>query len=376
MSSVDLFKSWGKPPWEHDFSPKACPLPSHFDIAVIGGGFTGLAAAAWVRRCEPDKTVGIFERFSLGSGGSGRTGGITLAETASGDLPELGNVLEGFKATLADLGVDCDAVWNGVYEIAHGRNCRNAVLEWQDSGPLDVANEVPGGCIDPGLLLGGLARTAENLGTLIFEHAPVDNIHFEQPIRLDLSKGEVCAEQVLFATNACALELSGLNGAQPMLTLALATEPLSDEDLEAIGLKDGKPFYTVDLPYLWGRTLRNNGVVFGCGLVFVKDWRELDGLDIHSGEPARLLDSLEDRVRGLHPVLHDVKISHRWGGPILFPADGCLFFHTHSLSPNVIVLGGYTGQGVTLSVHLGRWAAEALLGKKNLPAWNLASGKG
>lgn len=377
MSFTDFSKSWGEPPWERDFASKPRPLPSYINVAIVGGGFTGLAAAAWLRRCAPEKIVAVFERFRLGCGGSGRTGGIALAETANGDLPGLGNVLEGFKATLADLGVECDAVWNGVYEIAHGRNSRNPVLNWQDSGPLDVANEVPGGSLDAGLLLDGLARTAENLGTLIVEHAPVNGIHFEQPIRLDLPTGEVRAERVLLATNACALEQSGLNQvAQPMLTLALATEPLKPEDLETIGLGGGKSFYTVDLPYLWGRTLRSNGVVFGCGLVYVRDWRELDALDIRSGEPARLLGNLEDRVRGLHPILHDVEISHRWGGPILFPNDGRLFFHAHPLSPNVMVLGGYTGQGVALSVHLGRWAAEALLGRRDLPGWGLASGKG
>jgi len=371
LGSVDPCETWGRPPWEVDLIPKRHPLPRHVDVAVIGGGFTGLAVAAWLRRCAPDKIVAVFERCRLGCGGSGRTGGITLAETANGDLPGLGDVLEGFKTTLDDLEVDCNSVWNGVYEIAHGRKNPNSALQWKDSGPLGVVREVSGGSIDPGRLLGGLARAAERLGALVLEETPVEEIHFEQPIRLEMEENEVLARHLVLATNACALELSGLDGtAQPMLTMAIATEPLTDPDLQAIGLGENKPFYTVDLPYLWGRTLRNNSAIFGCGLVYVKNWRELDRLDVRSGEPARLLASLEDRVRGLHPVLRHVKITHRWGGPILFPNDGRLFFHAHPLSPNAIVLGGYTGQGVALSVHLGRWAAEGLLGQKDLPEWN------
>lgn len=377
MSSVYTHESWGKPPWKHEFTPQGHPLPRQVDVAIVGGGSTGLAAAAWLRHSAPTKVVAVFERYRLGSGASGRTGGIALAETAAGNLPGLGNVLEGFQATLDDLGIQCNAVWNGVYEIAHGRGASDSPLQWEDSGPLSAVNEVPGGTVDPGRLLGGLASAAEHKGALLFEETPVRDIHFDQrPIRLELPEGDVLTEHVLIATNACVLELSALDRvAEPKLTLALATEPLKAEDLAAIGLDSAKPFYTIDLPYLWGRTLQNNGVIFGCGLVDVENWRELDTLDIRSGEGARQLASLESRVRGLHPALHNVEFSHRWGGPILFSNNGQLFFHAHPLNPNAIVAGGYTGQGVTLSIYLGRWAAEAFLGQRKLPAWNVTPGK-
>lgn len=375
LKSLDNDEGWGTAPWGQASIPKTRPIPARVDVAVIGGGFTGLVAAAWLRHCARDKVVAVFERYRLGAGGSGRTGGMALPETANGDLPGLGNVLEGFKTTLDDLGVSCDSVWDGVYEIAHRPGGTNSVLQWQDSGPLRVTNEIPGGSIDPGRLLGGLAGAAENLGVLLFEHVAVTGVQFKNPIRLELSRGEVRADRVLFATNAYALELSELQrAAQPKLTLALATGPMKDADLEAVGLLPGKPFYTIDLPYLWGRIFQDNRVIFGSGLVHVKDWRELDALDVRSGEPAHLLASLESRVRRLHPALGGVEITHRWAGPILFPNDGCLFFHTHPLNANAVVLAGYTGQGVTLSVHLGRWAAEVLLDLKRMPAWNAKSG--
>jgi len=61
--------------------------------------------------------------------------------------------------------------------------------------------------------------------------------------------------------------LSGLRAAAvPKLTFALATAPLSAAQLKGIGLSSRRPFYTVDFPYLWGRLLESNGVIFGSGL--------------------------------------------------------------------------------------------------------------
>jgi gamma-glutamylputrescine oxidase len=83
-----------------------------------------------------------------------------------------------------------------------------------------------------------------------------------------------------------------------------------------------------------------------------------------------LIARLERRVRGLHPALHRVEFTHRWGGPILI-ADGWRpVFARHPRSPRALVLGGYSGHGVALSVYLGRWAAEVMLGRRELPDWN------
>jgi glycine/D-amino acid oxidase-like deaminating enzyme len=166
------------------------------------------------------------------------------------------------------------------------------------------------------------------------------------------------------------LELSGLAGrAEPKFTLALATEPLTPAQLEVIGLGAGKPFYTVDLPYLWGRLLPNGGVIFGAGLVDVENWRELAAIDVDAGRSAELVARLGRRVRELDPALKSVGFAHCWGGPILIAEDWSPVFTRHSQSDRVIVLGAYAGQGVALSVYLGRWAAEAMLGLRQLPNW-------
>lgn len=85
------------------------------DFAVIGGGFTGLAAAAWFRRLAPEKSVVVLERDAVGAGAGGHTGGMALAESAVGDLPGLGDVLKGFGDILQTLQVDCDLTLPGVW---------------------------------------------------------------------------------------------------------------------------------------------------------------------------------------------------------------------------------------------------------------------
>jgi glycine/D-amino acid oxidase-like deaminating enzyme len=269
--------------------------------------------------------------------------------------------------------VDCDLALPGVWELARKGALPSSPISWADSGVLRAVREVPGGSIDPGKLIEGLAKAADRSGALIFERAPVENVAFDKPLRLEVAGKQLRAGHVLFATNAQSLELSGLAGsAQPKFTLAIATEPLPAAQLSELGFASRKPFYTIDFPYLWGRLLSNLGVVFGSGLVHLDDWRELRTLDIASGEPSELFVRLERRVRGLHPVLRSVRITHRWGGPILIGEEWTPVFRVHPRSPRALVLGAYSGHGVALSVYLGRWAAEALLGRRELPAWDEA----
>ena len=364
---------WGSPPWTIDFHAASHALPDEVDFAVVGGGFTGLAAAAWLRRIAPEKSVAVFEADEVGGGASGHTGGMALAETAVGDLPGLGDVLQGFSDILRTLEVDCDLTLPGVWELTRKKTRPSSPISWNDSGNLRVGEEVPGGTIDPGKLVSGLGRAAEKAGALIFEHARVENVSFDAPLRVSLGSKEVRAGHALFGTDAQSLELSGLAAStEPKFTLALATAPLAVEQLAELGLASGKPFYTVDFPYLWGRLLPGGGVIFGSGLVHSNDWRELLALDIATGEPAELLARLERRVHGLHPALRSVEITRRWGGPILIGEDWGPVFRRHPSSPLALVLGGYSGHGVALSVYLGRWAAEALLGQRELPDWDAA----
>ena len=363
---------WGLPPWTIDFHSEQQGLPEEVEFAVVGGGFTGLAATAWLRHLEPNKRVALFEASRIGAGSSGHTGGMALSETAAGDLPGLGDVLAGFSGVLRELQVQCDLTLPGAWEIGRQGVMPNSPIAWNDSGTLGVTREVPGGTIDPGKMLSGLAHAASKRCAQIFENAPVENLRLEESPVLNIHGKPVRARCVLIATNAESLELSGLTGrAQPKFTMALATEPLSPEQISSLGLAQGKPFYTVDLPYLWGRVFQKNRLIFGSGLVHLEDWRELLTLNVLEGQPAELLADLEKRVRELHPALRGVRLSHRWGGPILIADRWQPVFARHPENRNVIVLGAYSGHGVAQSVYLGAWAAEAMLGRRELPDWSL-----
>ncbi|HKV78447.1 MAG TPA: FAD-binding oxidoreductase [Candidatus Sulfotelmatobacter sp.] len=386
-------RPWGTPPWTIDFRPAARELPDKVEFAIVGGGFSGLSAAAWLRRIAPGRSVLVLESATLGDGASGRTGGMALTETAAGRLPGLGDVLAGYKEILRALRINSRLTLPGVWELGRTGTVKNSPISWNDSGELGVVKLVSGGTVDPGRVLAGLARAAGSAGSQIVENAEVKELDFSTPLRLHVhykisgrvQRKEIQAEQVLLATNAFSQELSDLREVTaPKLTFALATAPLSTAQLKEIGLSSRRPFYTIDFPYLWGRLLENNGVIFGAGLVppytgkpslFPLGDRSnrsstpnLRRYDVRRGEAAERLHSLEDRVRHLHPALKAVRITHRWGGPILLTEGMLPIFRNHSQSKQVVILGGYNGHGVALSVYLGKWAAEALLGRRPLPS--------
>jgi gamma-glutamylputrescine oxidase len=404
---------WGIPPWTVDFRPARHALPEHVDFVVIGAGFAGLSAAAWLARLAPDKSVLVLESESIGNGASGRTGGMALSETAAGPLPGLGDVLAGYKKILGALRIDSKLTLPGAWELGRSHPRKDSPISWNDSGDLRVVNKVPGGTVDPGKVVSGLARAAQDAGAQIVEHAEVLSISpahkskiaqhassvyaSDLPIALHVRikaglrdhQKTIHACQVLLTTNACSLHLTSLhNQAEPKLTLGLATAPLTPAQLRATGLSSRHPFYTVDLPYLWGRPLENNGFIFGAGLVpfpvswsamFSRDFSkrkpqhtfsELLRFNVHHGAAAESLARLESRVRNMHPALKDIDVTHRWGGPILITKGMRPAFHHHPHSKKILILAGFSGHGVALSVYLGHWGAQSLLGLRPFPKWN------
>jgi gamma-glutamylputrescine oxidase len=409
---------WGAPPWTVDFRPAKRPLPDQVDFAIIGAGFAGLSAAAWLARLAPGKSVLVLESESIGNGASGRTGGMALSETAAGPLPGLGDVLAGYKKILRALRIDARLTLPGAWELGRSHALKNSPISWNDSGNLRVVKKVPGGTVDPGKAVSGLARAAQNAGAQIVEHVDVLSISpdagasasrsskatgqrsaaktsdLRLAIRIRIKTGRrrkqktFLAGQVLLTTNAGSLHLTGLhNMAEPKLTLALATAPLTRAQLRATGLAGRHPFYTVDFPYLWGRPLENNGYIFGAGLVppptswnamFSRDFSkrkpqytfsELLRFNVHRGTSAKTLAWLESRVRNMHPALRNIRVTHRWGGPILITKGMYPVFHHHAHSKRILILAGFSGHGVALSVYLGHWAAQSLLGQRPLPHW-------
>ena len=382
MPVTKLQPRWGRTPWTIRFQSKISrrELPRVADFVVIGGGFTGLAAAAWLRHYSPTESVVLLEAGQVGAGASGRTGGMALAETAAGNQPGLGDVLAGLRHTIQSFGLRCDLDLRGAWEIGrknHGRST-GSPIKWQDSGTLRVVNEVEGGTLDPGKLVSGLAQAADRAGARILEKHRVLGIQWRANPELEVASRSgqtkvITAGKIIFATNALSLSNSGLNGMHPRLTLAVLTAPMPEKVLEQIGLAARKPFYTVDFPYLWGRVRQDRSIIWGAGLVHSPDSNDLDAVNVAEPEPARIFAQLEQRVRHLHPALARVKFTHRWGGPILFRDSWKPVFDWHPRSAgrqNAIVAGAYAGHGVALSSHLGKWAAEILTGStRALPKW-------
>ena len=370
---VDSMKTrggWGTPPWRINFTPSRRAIPSAADFAVIGAGFSGLAAAAWLRAIAPEKSVVVLEAGRIGHGASGRTGGMALEGAAADDLEGLGDVLGGVRKILARLDVECDLSLPGAWEIGRRGGSKDSPIAWNDSGTLRVVNQVPGGTLDPGKLVSGLARSAERLGAIVAENRAVSHVKWSDEPMIHFAGGTLRAGKILFATNALSLKLSGLaESTVPKLTLATLTAPLSDRQLDEIGLSEKKPFYTVDFPYLWGRVCCDNSLVLGAGLLDAPESDDLEEVDVAAPEATRMFATFERRVHGLHPALSDCKFTHCWGGPILFREGWRPVFAEHPASAKAIVLGAYAGHGVALSSFLGAWAAEALLDKRGLPEW-------
>jgi len=397
---------WGTPPWTIDFRPAVRPIPERADFAVVGAGFAGLSAAAWLVRRAPGKSVVVLESERIGNGASGRTGGMVLDQSAAGPLPGLADVLAGYQKILATLKVDAELALPGAWELARRRPLPESPICWNDSGELVAVGKVPGGSVNPGKVVSGLASAAQKAGAQIFEQAEVLELatptrstraaNTPVQLRTQIHQGRrktsitILANQVLLATNAGSLTLSShARTVDPKLTLALATEPLTSGHLHALGLSSRQPFYTVDFPYLWGRVLENDAVVFGAGLLprpagtnspfgghsssrrGQHGFADLLRFNVRKGATRECFDWLESRVHALHPVLKDVRITHRWGGPILFTRDFKPVFRRHPRSKNVLILGGFCGHGVALSVYLGHRAAQVLLGLRPLPHWAL-----
>jgi glycine/D-amino acid oxidase-like deaminating enzyme len=144
----------------------------------------------------------------------------------------------------------------------------------------------------------------------------------------------------------------------------VATEPLSDALWEEIGWGTRTPFYTIDLPYLWGRVTADGRTVIGSGITGRHNVE-----NARADEAASQFDDLRRRIQGLHPAMHNVRLTHRWMGPICFTSDGKPIV-TSQCADRVLIATGYSGHGVALSVRVGRLLAEVIAGRSELPEWS------
>lgn len=356
-----MSRGWGTPPWEIELELPSLEPPASSEVAVVGAGLCGLATALELARLGAEVT--LLDAGRIGAGASGRTGGLILEDSAAGPLPGLGPCIPALQRAIELCRIECDLELRGCWELVHD----DRAPLWRDGETaLSVAELVPGGSLNPGKLIAGLARAARDAGVAICESAPVSSL---KPGALVARGRTVAVRSVCLALNAYTPTLCpDLDELSSALSLALLTRPISGAAMEAIGLSGGQVFYTRDLPYLWGRPLGKR-LLLGSGLSFDPEGR-LERIEVGRGEAAERLDAFECRIRELHPALGEVCFERRWGGPVAFrPARAPLLFREESAG--AIVTGAFAGHGVALSFAIAAWIADAIWAARPLPEWGL-----
>jgi gamma-glutamylputrescine oxidase len=360
-------RKWGEGPWRRTEFPRAVATAA-CDVAIVGGGLTGASTAYHLAKRGIRST--IFEAATIGAGASGRTGGLVLEGTAVGPREEVNSCLAEVEAIVLAEHIDCDLSLPGCWEIEHRSTANDRMLPWSDGGqPVSIAKTVPGGVVEPAALVIGIARAAAARGAVILEGRAVQSIAMEPQPTLESDGETIHPGYIVIALNAWTTALlPDASSIESSLTFACATEPLPRSTLSAIGLGANIPFYTIDRPYLWGRTIGDGRAIFGSQLVSGSP-AELEAIDVSTGESAAALEALRERVRQLHSKLREVKFSASWAGPIAFRDGYVPLLGQHPACSRVLVAGAYAGHGVALSVRAGQLLADAIYGGHPLPPW-------
>src|SRR5262249_5009504 len=256
--------AWVAPPWHGGRLPPAESSPSRAEVVIIGGGLTGCSAAYHLAKLGLRPV--LLEADVVGSGASGRTGGIVLEGSAAGPLDQADACGPGLAKLVEREQIACELHLPGCWEIEH-RADGQRVLPWTDEGkPVAITGHVPGGTVEPALLTLGIANAALKSGAVIREQARVTHIDSSNQLNVSFARGTIRTDWLLVAANAWTKSLLPDARTASSLTFACAPEPLGKKVLDALELQEGIPFYTADLPYLWGRITSEGRAIFGSGL--------------------------------------------------------------------------------------------------------------
>jgi gamma-glutamylputrescine oxidase len=367
-SRTGIQTRWGSTPWHHEPLAHSQSRPARPDVLVVGGGLTGCSAAYHLARAGV--RVAVFEARSIAAGASGRTGGIVLEGTAAGPIEDADACVPGLAELVEREQIACDLHLTGCWEVEHRKGGRVRSLPWSDAGrPIAITAEVSGGAVNPALLTLGIADAAVSAGAQICEQTPVERIGYANQPTVMVGGDEIHPEWIIVCTNAWIGSLMhGITPLSSSLTFACATMPLEPSVIAEIGLEAGLPFYTADLPYLWGRTTSACRIIFGSGLLFGEP-DALEKTDVNSQSFDAAVTVLNRRVRGLHPALEHVEFSHNWAGPIAFTENQLPLLGSMPSCPHVLVAGAYSGHGVAMSVRAGELLAGHVVEGHSLPDW-------
>jgi glycine/D-amino acid oxidase-like deaminating enzyme len=386
-----------------DSTPERAPAlhaDTEADVAVVGGGFTGLATAIALLERRPGLRVVVLEAAVCGAGASGRNAGMALPGCGV-DLDSLERRLgaEGARRAIAWMARGLDRLVRvaegsgeaGALEragsIALARTPRQAreqeirlaayrrlgvearLIGKDDLGrtiaaPGYVAGfEVPGGAllVDPWRLVRALRRAATRAGAILHEGTPVEAIRAGSPATLRCAGGTVRAAAVVLAVNAWAPHLGFFrNRVAPMHVVCIATEPLDARRREALLWRKRQALWEEGHVYHFLRLTPDDRVLIGGGGATYLAW---DGMTFE--RRAAVFAGLERALVRIFPALAGVRVTHRWSGPVAFARDFLPSFGTTGRHGNIHYALGYTGHGVALSQLAGEVIATLITGDRN-----------
>jgi len=371
------------------------------DVAIVGGGFTGLSTACELKKAAPSLEVVLIERAVVGHGASGRNGGFvmpligwSLADVAE-KLGEEGaarachllrEAVEHTKKVIRDNAISCDLEETGYLllatcparqerlrheiELAHRFGFDPQWLEGpaltehirSDAFLAGVFDPHPA-VVNPAKLVRGLKGLAEKLGVRIYEQTPLERLVDGRPVVLQTPKGLVRADQVLLAVNGYGASLGLFTSRiHPAHTYIILTEPLSGADLEAIGWGKKRTSLETDRNFIhYFRLTADNRILFG-------------GEDATLYYGGKLLDAhpptfrrLEARFREYFPALNSIRFTHRWGGVLAVTFDMFPTFGRGGKCGTIYHAAGYSGHGVALGNYAGKILAPHILKQAGLP---------
>ncbi|TRW97867.1 FAD-binding oxidoreductase [Paracoccus sp. M683] len=358
------------------------------DVAVVGGGYTGLSAALHLARSGFD--VVLLEAHRVGFGASGRNGG----QLGSGQRQEvdwmerqlgrdtarrLWNLAEDAKALTRDLAAQAGVpVHDGVAhacrsadEVAHAHRLAAHLAEhygYDKVVPLDrdgfralvpsdayVGGDLDGGAghLHPLNLAIGMARLAGDAGARIYEGTHVHTIEHARKASdktiLRCDTGRVICDHVILGGNGYLGDLSTpvARRVMPINNYIVATEPLGDRAAQVltrnVAVADTK--FVVN----YWRLSDDGRLIFG------------GGESVGYRFPRDIRAKVRPHLLSVYPGLKDVALPHGWGGTLAITMNRMPFFARPA--PNCLSASGFSGHGVALATLAGRLMADAVAGQ-------------
>lgn len=373
-----------------DLTPRA-PLPgdTSADVAIIGGGLTGLWTAWYLLERDPTLSIVVLERDFAGFGASGRNGGwvsalfprgVASLERRHGRDAALAmrramiDTVDEVGRAASAAGVDAHYVKGGTIafarssvqlaaaeaEIAEARSYGVDPLQWWPADRSHAAGSV-GAIFDPSCarvhpaeLVRGLARALEARGVTIYEGTTVTEWS-TGAVRTD--RGTVRCETVVVATEGYGAQLRATHRSiLPLYSLMIATEPLSEAVWSEIGIEHGQTFTDYRHLLVYGQRTADNRFAFG-GRGARYHW----GSSIRAGYdrvPA-VFEHLRTTLQQMFPAAGELTVSHTWGGPLGVPRD----WHASARfdrATRIATAGGYVGDGLSTTNLAGRTLADLI----------------